>query len=233
MTLNLDSYNTASTAIHIAQGCALLVLGLTEAYAGLEPGRRIKLFSPLAFLLSGIAMALAILYFLGGWSMENALAALKMKNGFFIFVSFACFYASAGLSQLTFISSDEKSRGWHYLFLLFLAVIAVLYFSVARRAAPAAAAEVGLYHSALGITLLAAVAFKFLHGFRPRRTLHLGWIILLLMTAFQLLSYREIKGAFDFHIVSLQPAAMIPARAVPADAVKKNAKTPPSKRAGN
>ncbi len=231
MTLDLYSYNTASTAIHIAQGSALLVLGLTEAYAGVEPGKRIKFFSPAALLAGGIAMALIILCLLGGWHLDNALAALKMKNGFYIFVSFACFYASAGLSQLTFLSSDEKSRGWNYLFLLFLAVIAALYFSVAGRAGPEAAAEVGVYHSAMGATLLAAVLFKLIYGFRPRRSLHLGWSMLLLMTSFQLLSYREIKGAFDLRLVSIQSG--INPDTPSAKPANKNAKTPPVKRARN
>jgi len=234
MTLDPDSFNTASTAIHIAQGAALLVLGLTEAYAGLEPGKRIKLFSPAALLAGGIAMALIMLYFLGGWNLDNTMGALKMKNGFFIFVSFACFYASAGLSQLTFLSSGEKSRGWHYIFLLFLAVIAVLYFGMAKRVGPEAAAKVGIYHSAMGVTLLAAVLLKLLYGFLPRRSLHLVWTVLLLMTSFQLLSYREIPGAFDFRLVSLRTEAMPAAPVVPAaKPANKNAKTPPVKRARN
>jgi len=232
MTLNPDSYNAASTAIHIAQGGALLVLGFTEAYAGLERGKRIKLFSPAALLLAGIAMAAFILYFLGGWSFENALGAMKMKNGFFIFVSFACFYAAAGLSQLTFIASEEKGRGWFNLFLLFLAVIAVLYFGVAGRVGPAASSEVGRFHSGLGITLLVAVTLKLMHGFSGRRKFHLGWAVLLMLVSVQLLSYREVKGAFDLNIVSLQADTKPVTPAVPVK-IDKNAKNSPSKRAGN
>jgi len=233
MTLNFDSYNTASTAIHVAQGCALLVLGLTEAYAGLETDRRIKLVSPAVFLLSGAAMALFMLYFLGGWSLDGAFGALKMKNGFFIFVSFACFYACAGFSLLTFLFSGEKSRGWWYLFLFFLAVIALLYFRVSTRVGSGAAAQVALYHSGLGVTLLAAVLLKFLHGFRPRRTFHFGWSALLLITSVQLLGYREVKGAFDLHVVSLNTEASQVVPAAPVKAVKNNAKTSPSERAGD
>ena len=157
-------------------------------------------------------MTLIMLYFLGGWSLDNALVALKLKNGFFIFVSFACCYASAGLSQLTFLSSGEKGRGWHYLFLLILAVIAALYFSVAGRVGPEAAAQVAVYHSALGVTLLSAVLFKLAHGFIPRRSLHLGWTMLLLMTSFQLLSYREIEGAFDIRGISMRTEISPPPR---------------------
>ena len=233
MTLNFDNYNAVSTAIHIAQGAALLVLGLTEAAAGLEPGKRIKFFSAAALLAGGVAMALIMLRFLGGGSLDNTMEALKLRNGFFIFVSFACFYASAGLSQLTFLSSGEKGRGWDHMFLLFLAVIAVLYFSVSDRVGPEAAAEVAIYHSALGVTLLAAVLFKLVHGFRPRRSLHLVWTILLLMTSFQLLSYREIEGAFDFRGVGMQTEIKPVAPAAQAKSAKKNAKTPPQKRAGN
>jgi len=232
MTPGLDNYNAASTAIHIAQGAALLVLGLTEVYAG-EPGKRLKLFSPAALLAGGIAMALVMFYFLGGWSLDNTMVALKLKNGFLIFVSFACFYASAGLSQLTFLTSGGKGRGWHYLFLIFLAVIAVLYFSVASRVGAEAAAEVRVYHSAMGVTLLAAVLFKLLHGFRPRRGLHLGWIMLLLMTSFQLLSYREVEGAFDTRVVSIRTEMKPVMPAVQVKPANKNAKTPPAERARN
>ncbi len=233
MTLNPDSYNTASTAIHIAQGAALLVLGLTEAYAGVEPGKRINFFSPAALLASGSAMALIMLYLLGDWSLDNALAALNTKNGFFIFVSFACFYAAAGLSQLTSLSSGGKGRGWHYVFLLFLAAIAALYFGVAGRVGPEAAAKVGIYHSAMGVTLLAAVLFKILYGFSPRRSLHLVWTILLLMTSFQLLSYREMPGAFDLNVISMRTEMKPATQAVPVKPANKNAKTPPVKRARN
>lgn len=225
-----ENYNTASTAIHMAQGAALLALGLTEACAGHEAGRRIRFASPAALLAGAAAMALIMFHFLGGWSPAKALGALKLKNGFFIFVSFACFYASAGLSQLTFLSSGGKGRGWYYLFLFFLAVIAALYFSVAGRVGPGAAAEVGVYHSALGVTLLAAVLFKLLHGFLPRRSLQLGWTMLLLMTSFQLLSYREVEGAFDPRVVLMRTDIKPAAPAVPAN---KNVKTPPLKRAGN
>jgi len=233
MTSGLENYNTASTAIHIAQGGALLVLGLIEAYAGLEPGKRIKFASPAALLAAAIGMILLMLYFLGGWSLDNTMAALKLKNGFLIFVSFACCCASAGLSQLAFLSSGEKSRGWHYLFLLFLAAIAVLYFGVARRVGPEVSAVVGVYHSAMGVTLLAAVLFKLLHGFIPRRSLHLGWTMLLLMTSFQLLSYREIEGAFEPRVVSVRTEIKPGTPSVPVKPANKNAKTPHPKRAGN
>lgn len=230
MTLDPGGYNAASTVMHAAQGAALLALGLTEAYALREPGGRIRFAAPLAFLLSGAAMLLAMLYFLGGWSVKNALVSMQLKSGFYIFVSFACFYASAGLSRLTFLSSKDTRRGWHYLFLAFLAVIGFLYFGMPRKVNPEAAAEVAAYHSAVGFTLLAAVIFRFLHDLRPRRALNLAWIVLLLTSSFQLLGYREVEGAFDFRVESVRFSPRIFS---PAGAVNKDAKTAHPKRAGN
>ena len=244
MTLHLDSFNTASTVMHAVQGGALLVLGLTEAYSARGSGGRVRFASPLAFLLSGAAMALAMLYFLGGWSVKSTLFSLKLQSGFYIFVSFACFYASAGLSQLTFLSSEEKSRGWHYLFLAFLAVISLLYFGMSRKVNPGAAAEVAAYHSAFGFTLLAAVVLKSLNDLRPRRIFNLAWIALLFISSYQLLSYREVAGAFDLGTASLRtPPQLIAApgkaalrRAAPRgqnSGVKKDVKTPHPARAVN
>ena len=231
MIFNLDSYNSASTVMHAAQGAALLALGLGEAYAARKPGGRIKFVPPLVFLLSAAVMLLAMLYFLGGWNAKDALLSLRLKSGFYIFISFACFYASAGLSQLTFLSSQEQNRGWHYLFLAFLAVIGLLYFGMSKKVNPGAAVEVAAYHSAFGFTLLAAVIFKFLCVFRPRGAFNLAWIVFLLITAFQLLSYREVKGAFDLGMVNLQASPLI---AVPgAQAILKDVKTTNPKRAGN
>jgi hypothetical protein len=203
MTFNPEGYNTASTFIHVAQGGALLVLGLTEAFAKESDGK-IKLASPAALLAGPAAMALAILYFLGGWSIKSALFSLHIQRGFYIFISLACFYASAGLSQLNFLSSGETRRAWHYLFLVFLAVIAFLYFCVPGKVNPEAEREALINHSALGLTLFFAVISKFIHGLRPRRKFHIIWVSLLLVTAFQLLTYRETPGAFDFHTVGLR-----------------------------
>lgn len=233
MTLEPGSYNTASTVMHAAQGAALLALGLTEAYGWHKPGGRIRFAAPLAFLLSGAAMFLSMLYFLGGWSVRSALFSLQLKNGFYIFVSFACFYASAGLSRLTFLSSEEKSRGWHYLFLAFLAVIGLLYFGMSRKVNSEAVVEVAAYHSAFGFTLLAAVIFKLLNDFRPRKAFDLAWIVLLLTSSFQLLGYREVEGAFDFRVENMRFSPRISSPAAAAKVVNKDAKTTHPKRAGN
>jgi len=220
MTLNLDSYNTASTMIHAAQGTALLAIGFTEAYALYKPGGRIRFISPLALLLSGAVMLLAMLYFLGGWSVESLMFSLQLKSGFYIFVSFACFYASAGLSQLTFLLSEEKNRGWYYLFLFFLAVIGLLYFGMSKKVNPEAVVEVAAAHSAFGFTLLAAVIFKLLNGFRPRKGFNLAWVALILIVSFQLLSYKEVEGAFDFRVTGLQASPQISSPAAAPGAVK-------------
>jgi hypothetical protein len=246
MTLNLDGYNTASTVMHSAQGAALLALGLTEAYAARKPGGRLLFVSPLVFLLSGAAMLLAILYFIGGWSVKTTLFSLQLKSGFYIFPSFACFYAAAGLSQFNAFSSQWKRRGWNYLFLAFLTVIGLLYFGMSRKVNPEAATAVAAYHSAIGFTLLAAVMCKILHEVRPRAAFNLAWIILLFISSYQLLSYREVAGAFDLGAAPMRVSPMIDQPAAAVSGVKirtfsqgqsggasKDAKTTDQKRAGN
>ena len=106
MTLQPDSFNLASNAIHLLQGAALLALGLAEACpADSTLLKKINLAAPLAFVLSAAGAAAAILYFLGGWSVKSALCALSVKKGFYIFVTFACYYASAGLSRFMYLAS--------------------------------------------------------------------------------------------------------------------------------
>lgn len=225
MTLPPAGYNAASTIMHEAQGAALLVLGLNEAYAAHTPGGRIRFASPLTFLLSGVVVLLTMLNFLGGWNVANTLLSLQLNRGFYIFISFACFYASAGLSQLTFLYTEERTRGWHYLFLFFLAVIGFLYFGISQKVSPGAAVEVAAYHSAFGFTLIAAVSFKFLHDFRPRRVFNLVWIVFLLISSFQLLTYREVEGAFDLDTVNLQTSPQIYPPAAAAKSANKDVKT--------
>jgi len=239
------------------QGAALLALGLTEAYTPDNPlHKKINLAAPLVFVLSAAGAAAAMLYFLGGWSVKSALFALNIKKGFYIFVALACYYASAGLSRFMYLVSDEKSRGWHYVSLIFLTAIAALYFTMGAKVNEEAADAVGAAHSAIGATLLAAVLARFLHGFLKRKALHVAWAAFLLLASFQLLTYRETRSAFEYRIVTIEagpetkPSPVNPMHLSPKPfgsiqlnisgprpaapkAAKKDAKSHNKKRAGN
>jgi len=257
MTLNFNSFNLASNAIHLMQGAALLTLGLTEAYTLDNPRhKKINPAAPLAFVLSAAGAAIAMLYFLGGWSVKNTLFALNVKRGFYIFVTFACCYAASGLSRVTYLASDEKNRGWHYLSLAFLAAIGALYFTMGGKVNEEASYIVSVAHSSIGATLLVAVLAEFLYGFLRRKAFHILWTALLIITAFQLLTYRENKNAFEYRLIttpagpgikappflpmqlSPQPSSRIPLNisgpgtSAP-KAAKKDARNHNKKRAGN
>jgi len=233
MLLELNSFNNASTVFHAAQGCALLTLACAEIYAAYRPAGVILFAAPAALILSALVTGLAGLYFLGGWGVDAAILALRIKPGFHIFISFACLYVSAGMAQLMYLSSSGKAKGWHYLFLFFLAFIAGLYLIISRTVAPAAAREVAVYHAGMAFALFSAVLFKLAYHFLDRRTLNFAWAIMLFISAFQLLSYREIQGAFDFRMVSVTSGSGRESQAAEAGNSEKNVKTAPQKRAGN
>ncbi|MBI4802767.1 MAG: hypothetical protein HY796_09630 [Elusimicrobia bacterium] len=205
MTLHSDSFNLASNAIHLLQGVALLALGLAEAHPPDNPlHKKLSLAAPLVFVLSAAGAAAAVLYFLGGWSVKSALFALNIKKGFYIFVTFACYYASAGLSRFMYLASDEKSRGWHHVSLAFLTAIAVLYFTMGAKVNEEAAQAVSAAHAAIGATLLAAVLARLLHDFLKRKAFQAAWIAFLLITSFQLLAYREPGSAFEYRLIKIE-----------------------------
>lgn len=251
MTPAPDSFNAASTAMHIMQGAALLALGLAELRPAGAPRRKMDMAASLALVLAAAGAAAAMLYFLGGWSLKDAIFALNIKKGFYVFVALACYYASAGLSRLMYLASEEKSPVWRHLSLVFLTAGAALYFTMGSKVHEEAARSVGLANSAIGGALLAALLAKVLHGFLKRRVFHIAWTALLLLASIQLLSYRENKDAFEYRLVAIQagpelrPAAAGAAQiAVPPPgsiqlspegphAAKKDAKAAHKKRAGN
>lgn len=205
MTLGPDSFNAASTAMHVMQGAALLALGLAEACpAGAAARRKLDLAASLALVLAAAGAAAAMLNFLGGWSLKDALFALNIKKGFYIFVAFACYYASAGLSRFMYLASGEKNANWDHVSLVFLAASAALYFTMGSKVHEEAAGAVGAANSAIGAAIFAALLARVLHGFFKRKALHIAWAALLLIASFQLLAYRENKSAFEYRLVTVQ-----------------------------
>ena len=211
MTIDYDSFSRASTAIHLAQGAALFVLGAAEAYSHDNPGSRAVLAGPLALLAAALAIPLIMLGVAGNWNMDQLRAALDIRRGFYLFIAFACLFGAAGMSRLTQAVIKKAGGGWQAAFLFFLAGAGVLYFLLAWRVNEEAWHQVFAWHSAMGATLLLAVAAKAAHVFSGRRLLHAAWGVLLLVTAVQLMSYRETPAAFGLRMVTFQTSPDLPA----------------------
>jgi hypothetical protein len=208
--VNYDSFTAASTLIHSSQGAALLLLGGVEAYSLYHPENQLKLAGPLALLAAALAMPLAALALPGGWSLEGLKYALEARRGFYVFMAFACLFGAAGLSRLTQLALDRRDGGWQALFLLFLGGCSALYFVLPWRVNEEAWRQTLPWHAAIGFTLLLAVALKTVHVFTGRRKLQLAWAALLVLTAAQLLTYRETEGAFGLRMVTIETAPELP-----------------------
>lgn len=207
MTLDYADFTRASTFIHLAQGLALLALGAAEAYAADNPGRKARLAGAAALLLAAAAVPLLILALPGGWSLEQARLALDVRRGFLIFVALACLFGAAGLSRLTQLLTGKEGGGWRDLFLVFLALIALLYGHLGQRVNEEAAREVMVWHSAAGVTLLLAVAAGVAAAVYGQRRLRLAWAALLLAAGLQLAVYREKPDAFGLRLVTITSEA--------------------------
>ena len=236
MTFNYQSFTAASTLIHIIQGVALLALGAAEACAVDNQVKKLAFAGPLCLLAAAAAIPLVILALLGGWSVEQARAALAERSGFYLFISSACLFGAAALSRITQVSKGAEKGGWYALFLFFLAAAAGLYFILPSRVNEDVWRVVFIWHAAIGSTLLLAVAFKVAYSFFGRRVLQTCWAVMLMITALQLVTYRENDKAFSPHIVAFDVAPRLPGGAV-APAVKaahpKHAGTADKKRAHN
>ncbi len=227
MTIDYGDFTRASNVIHWLQGAALLVLGAAEAYALENRGRKFILAAALVLAVSGAAMFAAVLALPGGWSFAQLASALQVRRGFYLFIAFACLYGAAGLSRLTYEALGRGGGSWRGLFLALLAFTGALYFMMAGRVNEEAWRQVLVCHSAVGFTLLLAVAAKTADVFFGRRKLHLAWAVLLLAAGLQLVAYRETPGAFAPRLVTLESAPELP------PAPLKNAKPADKKRPGN
>ena len=225
MTLDFSDFTRASNLSHLAQGAALLLLGAAEAWALDNKGRRVTIAAAAVLALSGVVMFLAVLGLPGGWSFEQLGEALTFRRGFYLFIAFAFVYAAAGFSLLTHEALERRGSGWQSIFLALLAFAGALYFVLAWRVNEAAWRAVLVWHSAIGATLLLAVAAKTASLFFPKRALGLAWAVLLMITGLQLVSYRETEEACAPRLVTIEAAPAAP----PAGALN-NAKPADKKR---
>jgi hypothetical protein len=230
MTVNYDAFTAASTIIHSSQGAALLLLGAVEAYSLDNPDNKVRFAGPLALLAAAVAIPLAALALPAGWSLESFKPALDARRGFYLFIAFACFFGAAGLSRLTQLAVGRKAGGWQVLFLVFLAACGALYFVLPWRVNDEAWRQTLHWHAAIGTTLLLAVALKTAYVFSGRRRLQLAWAALLIVTALQLMTYRETEGAFGLRMVTLEAAPALPAAKTAARPQSKNVPTVNKKR---
>ncbi|MEK7721433.1 MAG: hypothetical protein AAB359_03490 [Elusimicrobiota bacterium] len=224
MTIDYGDFTRASNIIHWLQGGALLALGSAEAYALENKGKKFILAASLVLAVSGAAMFAVMLALPGGWSFAQLAVALQVRRGFYLFIAFACLYGAAGLSLLTHEALGRGGGGWRTLFLALLAFSGALYFIMAWRVNEEAWRQVLVWHSAIGFTLLLAVLAKAADIFLYRRSLHLAWAALLMITGLQLVSYREMPGDFAPRLVTSESAPEVPL---------KNAKPADKKRPGN
>ncbi len=211
MTLDYADFTRASNLIHLIQGASLLLVGAAQAWAADNKESKLPLSAALLLALSGAAMFVVMLALPGGWSFSRLAAALSVRRGFYIFIAFSCVFSAAGLSLFTKELLGRAGTSWQVLGLLLLAFAGILYFLLAWRVNEQAWRQVLVFHAAVGVTLLVAVAVKALDTFRPRRALHLAWAVLLLVTGLQLVSYSESDGAFAPEVVSLQSFPDLPA----------------------
>ncbi|MDD5209049.1 MAG: hypothetical protein PHV36_06665 [Elusimicrobiales bacterium] len=226
MTIDYGDFTKASNIIHWLQGGALLTLGAAEAWSLDNKGKALAQAASLVLAAFGAAMLAAVLALPGGWSLEQMSLALQTRRGFHLFIAFACLFCAAGLSRFMY---ESFGRGaWRAFFLFLLALTGTLYFAMAWRVNEEAWRQVLVWHSAIGFTLLLAVAVKTVDVFVGRRALHLAWAVLLLMAGLQLVTYREASEAFAPHLVTLESAPV-----VPATAALKNEKITDKKRPGN
>jgi len=230
MMLNYDGFASASTLIHSAQGAALLLLGAVEAYSLDNPENKVKFAGPLALLAAAVAIPLAALALPAGWNPGGFREALDARRGFYLFIACACFFGAAGLSRLTQLAIGRKDGGWQALFLVFLAACGALYFVLPWRMNEEAWRQTLPWHAAMGATLLLAVAFKTAYVFSGRRKLHLAWAALLVVTALQLLTYRETEKAFGLRMVTIEAVPEMPPAKAAAQPQSKNVPTVNKKR---
>lgn len=210
MTIDYSDFTRASNLLHAVQGAALLLLGAAQVYAAENRARTLNLLAAAALALSGAVMIAVMLAVPGGWSFGQLSVALTVRRGFYLFIALACIFSAAGLSLLTKEALGRKGGGWQAAFLVLLAFAGVVYFLAASRVNEEAWRRVLVWHSAIGATLLLAVAAKAADILMPRRALRLAWAVLLVMTGLQLITYRETDGAFAARMITMEASSEAP-----------------------
>jgi hypothetical protein len=204
MTVDFASFARASTLIHSLQGGAFLLLGAAELYTFKYPGRRAEIIGPLAMLLAGALGLMTVIALPGGWSFGTLAAALAERSGFHLFIALSWLFAAAGLSRLMQQLSGRAGGPWQVFFLVFLTAIAAVYLLLAWRVNPEAWRAVLVPHAGIAAALLLAALAKLVYAFFGGRALQLSWAFFILITAIQLLAYREAASTFGMRTETVQ-----------------------------
>ncbi len=205
MTIDYADFSRASGILHVLQGSSLLLLGAVEAYAVDNEADRVRLAAGALMALAGAAMFAVILALPGGWSFEQLGEALAARRSFHLFIALSCVYCAAGLSLLTRTALGRIGGGWQVIFLALLAFAGFIYFILGWRVHDESWRDALVWHYAMGITLLAAVAARSAAYFLPpRRALLTAWAVLLLAAGIQLVTYEEKSDAFAPKLVTIE-----------------------------
>lgn len=207
MTIEYADFTKASSLLHSMQGAALLVLGAAEAYAIDNKGKMPGLAAGAVLALGGAAMFLVVLALPGGWSLEQLSEALAVRRGFYLFIALACVFSAAGLSLITRTVLGRLGGGWQAMFLALLVFAGLLYFALGWRVNGEVLREILVWHYAMGITILLAVAARCADIFLKRRALRQAWAVLLLAAGIQLVTYRENTETFALNLVTLEASS--------------------------
>ena len=194
----------------MVQGAAFLVLGAAEAYSMDRPGRGAALIGPLALLAAAIAIPFIIFAMPGEWSLDGMSAALDARRGFYVFLAMAGLLAAAGLSRLGQDPAGRNSGNWVATSLFAFALCGVLYVMLAWRVNGEAWHQVMFRHAPMCATLILAVILKAENLVSRRRSFHMAWAVLLMITAVQLLTYTEFPEAFGWSQSESYGAAQVP-----------------------
>lgn len=222
--------------MHMLQGLAFFVCAATDiALRGGESMKKFRFVSPAMFVFSGVAAILYAIFAIGAFDIDVFKAALDSRRGFLILFGISFILISAGISQAMHVFREREKSIWLILFFIFLFAIALLYAFYHKRVGAYSAYFALVNHWAAAGTLFIALVFKIL-SMKIHREIFRGlWAVFLMMTAFQLIAYRESGDAFGEKAVVLeimdgmeiQISRDLPE---PPESPLKHAKTPDKKR---
>ncbi|MCK5106559.1 MAG: hypothetical protein KAQ76_03265 [Elusimicrobiales bacterium] len=202
-----ENFRLASNCIHFLQGAAFFIIGIAAIYIyekGEKAQEKFKFISPLSLIAAGALSLVVMIGVLGHWSFDGAIAIMKVKPGFFIFMALSCLFISGGFSGVLFESDREKNKVWGYFYLIFIFAIAALYALMHTRVNGGAEVFVMINHIAVAGVLALALILKITEFFTEKKIIKILASVLLLATSFQLLTYKEHEDSFKYRIITVE-----------------------------
>ncbi|MEA3306399.1 MAG: hypothetical protein U9Q34_01265 [Elusimicrobiota bacterium] len=202
-----DNFRVASNYIHFLHGSVFFIMGITAAYVHVKEKKdqgKFRFISPLSFIIAGVLSFLVIIGVLGHWSLESAIVVMKIKPGFFIFMALSCIFVSAGVSGVLFEADRGANKFWGFFYWIFIIAIAALYAFMHTRVNSEASLFVMTHHIAMAGTLTMALIFKLTGIFTEKKVIKIFAIVFLLITSFQLLTYKENDNSFKRRVITVE-----------------------------